>query len=334
MGKGICVLAEQKQNIIGKVTLEMLGEARRLAAKNGEEVSAILIGHNVENLAKELEKYGADRIYLYDHSDLREYNLEIYSKVITDLVLKENPSILLLGATTHGRELAPRVAIKVKGGFAADCTGFVLDDGRALKALRPAYSGKVVITVGYSGEETRIATIRPNQLVVGDVNESHKAQIVKMEFSKPESIRAVLRETRKPETGGLVEITEAQIIVSGGRGLKEKENFLLCENLAKVLGGAVGASRMAVDAGWREHQFQVGQTGKVVTPNVYFACGISGAIQHQVGMSQSKCIVAINKDPEANIFKIADYGIVGDLFEIMPILTEECKKMMSSSVLA
>jgi electron transfer flavoprotein alpha subunit len=331
MGKGIWILAEPRGRVLPKVALEMLGEARRLAGDTQEEVSAILIGHGVEGLCPELEKHGADKIYLFDHQELGQYNLEIYSKAIADLVIKENPHILLMPATTHGRELAPRLAMQVKSGLASDCTAFSMHDG-AFRALRPAYAGKVLITLGYGGEGVSMATVRPNMLAVGEVETGRKASLVKMEFERPQNIRSKLLEQKKPETGEILEITEAQIIVSGGRGLKEKGNFSLCEALARVLGGAVGASRMAVDAGWREHQFQVGQTGKVVAPNIYIACGISGAIQHQVGMNQAKCIVAINKDPEANIFKIADYGIVGDLFEILPVLTEECRKIAAKEV--
>jgi electron transfer flavoprotein alpha subunit len=331
MGKGIWILAEPRDRALPKVALEMLGEARRLAKNAGEEVSAILIGHGIEGLCPELEKHGADKIYLFDHEDLGQYNLEVFSKALSDLVVSENPHILLMPATTHGREMAPRIAMQVKSGLASDCIGFSAEGG-ALRALRPAYAGKVHVTLEYNAEGTSMATVRPNMLAAGEAEIGHKASLVKMEFQKPENIRTKLLDLKKPETGEIMELTEASIIVSGGRGLKEKGHFSLCEALARVLGGGVGASRMAVDAGWREHQFQVGQTGKVVAPDIYIACGISGAIQHQVGMNQAKCIVAINKDPEANIFKIADYGIVGDLFEILPVLTEECRKITSREV--
>lgn len=329
MGKGIWIFAEPRENILPKVALEMLGEARRMAQKSGEEVNAVLVGHNTEKLTPELEKHGARKIFLYDHEDLSRYNLEVYSKILSDLVLKENPRILLMPASAHGRELAPRVAIKVKSGLASDCTALTSEDSGSFQCVRPAYAGKVAITMSFKGDETHMATVRPNQLALGEELEGSHAEIIKMQFEKPPNIRTKLLEIKKPETGEVVELTEATIIVSGGRGLKEAANFRYCEELAKVLGAAVGASRMAVDAGWREHKFQVGQTGKVVNPTIYIACGISGAIQHLVGMSQSRCIIAINKDPEANIFKVADYGIVGDLFQVLPILTEECRKILS-----
>ena len=329
MGKGIWIFAEPRENVLPKVVIEMVGEARRIAGKTGEEVAVVLTGHNTGKLTPELEKNGVKKIYLYDHEDLSRYNLEVYSKIISDLVVKENPRILFMPASAHGRELAPRVAMKVKSGLASDCTAFPADDAAGFTCLRPAYAGKVIITQLFKGDETFMATVRPNQLPLEAEVEGNKAELIKMEFEKPPQIRSKLLELRKPEVGGVVELTEAQIIVSGGRGLKEKENFRFCEDLARVLGAAVGASRMAVDAGWREHKFQVGQTGKVVNPTIYIACGISGAIQHLVGMSQSKCIVAINKDPEANIFKVADYGIVGDVFQVLPLLTEECRKILS-----
>jgi electron transfer flavoprotein alpha subunit len=325
MGKGIWIYAEPRENMLPKVSLEMVSEARRMAQKNLEEISVVLIGKGTERFCKDLETYGADKIYLYDHDDLGQYNIETYSKIVSDLVVKENPRILMMPATTHGRELAPRIAMKVKSGLASDCIAFPSGDSGSFRCLRPAYAGKVMVTLEFAEGETFIATVRPNQLPLGEPQESHKASLIKMEFEKPVNLKTRLVETKKPETGETVELTEAQIIVSGGRGLKEKENFTLCESLAKTLGAAVGASRMAVDAGWRDHQFQVGQTGKVVTPNIYIACGISGAIQHLVGMSQAKCIVAINKDPDANIFKVADYGIVGDIFQVLPVLTEECR---------
>jgi len=328
MGKGIWIVAEPRDSKLPRVALEMAGEARRLSG--GEEVGAVLIGHNLESSVAELEKYGVQKIFLYDHADLTNYNLEIYSNLLSELVLKESPAALMMAATTHGRELAPAVAMKVKSGLASDCIAFPAENAGSLQCIRPAYSGKVRITMEYTGDGgPKMATVRPNQLAMGEAVEGNKAAIVKMEFQKPANVRALLQETKKPESGEMVELTEATIIVSGGRGLKEAANFSLCESLAKALGGAVGASRMAVDAGWREHKYQVGQTGKVVTPDIYIACGISGAIQHQVGMSQSKCIIAINKDKEANIFKIADYGIVGDIFEVIPVLAEECKKMRS-----
>ncbi|MDQ7821773.1 MAG: electron transfer flavoprotein subunit alpha/FixB family protein [Candidatus Eremiobacteraeota bacterium] len=332
MGKGIWILAEPRDKALPRVVFEMLGEARRLAAPGGEEVTAVLLGHSLEPLVAELEKYGTDRVFLYDHADLAEYNLQVYSKILADLIVKDPPRVMLLPANAHGRELAPSVAIKVKSGMASDCIRFSHEG--AFHGIRPAYAGKVLVTLEYTGDGPSIATVRPNQLAMGELREGHKATIVKMEFEKPQGLRAKLLEVKKPEQGATMEVTEATIVVSGGRGLGAKENFSLCESLASVLGAAVGASRMAVDAGWREHKYQVGQTGKVVTPNIYIACGISGAIQHQVGMNQSKCIVAINKDPEANIFKLADYGIVGDIFTILPLLTQECRTMLGSEVLA
>jgi electron transfer flavoprotein alpha subunit len=334
MGKGIWIVAESRGQVLPKVALEMLGEARRLAKITGDDVAVILIGHAVEHHASELERHGADKIYVFDHAELAHYNLEIYSAIVSCLALKETPHIVLLPATVHGREMAPRIAMTTKSGLASDCIAFSIEGG-ALHCTRPAYSGKVRITLAYTGEGgSLMATVRPNQLPAADVVEGHKAATHRMEYTRPAKVGTKLVESKKPECGEVVELTEAGIIVSGGRGLKEQGNFRLCEELAKALNGAVGASRMAVDAGWREHRFQVGQTGKVVTPDIYIACGISGAIQHQVGMSQARCIVAINKDADANIFKICDFGIVGDLFEVLPLLTEEVKKALASGVCA
>jgi electron transfer flavoprotein alpha subunit len=335
MGKGIWIVAEPRGEVLPKVALEMLGEARRLGKETGDDVAVILIGHGASTHVSELERHGADKIYVFDDAGLARYNLEAYSALISSLVKKEAPHILLLPATVHGREMAPRIAMTTNSGLASDCIAFSLDSEKQLQCIRPAYAGKVRITLAYKGHDmTLMATVRPNLLPAAEMVEEHKATIHKMDCATSAKVGTTLVETKKPECGEVVELTEAGIIVSGGRGLKEQANFSLCENLAKALNGAVGASRMAVDAGWREHRFQVGQTGKVVTPDIYIACGISGAIQHQVGMSQSKCIIAINKDADANIFKICDFGIVGDLFEVLPLLTEEMKKALASGVCA
>lgn len=328
MANKILIFAEPRGGCLPKVALEMLGEARRMAETFAGRAAAVLVGHQMESFVPVLEKHGAQDIYLYDHPDLSAYNLQVYAHILSHLILKENPRIFLLAATTHGRELAPRIASSVKAGLASDCTGFLVVGDGALKALRPMYAGKVIATVEYLNPGLQMATVRPNILPVADALEGAKGNVIRMEFSQPPRIDSSLLRTLKPAGEDIMEITEARIIVSGGRGLRAGENFRMLEELARVLGAAVGASRMAVDAGWRDHQFQVGQTGKVVTPDLYIACGISGAIQHLVGMSSSKCIVAINRDPEANIFKVADYGIVGDIFEVIPVLTGELKKVL------
>ena len=323
---GIWIFAEQRGGELKKVSFELLTVGRNLADRAGEELGALLLGSGVEMLAPELAKYGADRVLLADSADLKDFLTEPYTSVICDAVKANDPSIILFSATTMGRDLSPRVAARLGTGLATDCTGLDIDDAGLLSIKRPMFAGKIFANVVFNDAKPQIASVRPN---VMPAQESPKAgEVVKLEVQiDPSRVRTRLAEIKKA-TGARVDLTEAKIIVSGGRGMKGPENFSILEKLVATLGSeaTMGASRSAVDAGWRPHSDQVGQTGKTVTPDLYIACGISGAVQHLAGMSSSKYIVAINKDPDAPIFQKADYGIVGDLFEIVPLITEELEK--------
>jgi electron transfer flavoprotein alpha subunit len=263
-----------------------------------------------------------------DDPALADYTPEAHTAVLADLIKKQEPDIILLGASAQGKELAAKLAARLETGLAQDCVSFRLENG-LLIAKRPLYAGKVYAEVASETARPQMAAARPNVLAVAEPDPGRQAEIVAVPVElKPDDLRTTLVELL-PDASGKVDLTEATFIVSGGRGMKAAENFQVLEELAGVIGASVGASRSAVDAGWRSHTDQVGQTGKVVCPNLYIACGISGAIQHLAGMGSSKVIVAINKDPDAPIFQKADYGIVGDLFEIVPVLKEEFKKILS-----
>lgn len=325
MASGVWIIAEQRDGRLRKTAYELLGKGRELADQLGQELAALLLGYQVEGLAATLGQYGADKVYVADSEMLKLYSSEGYSRVIADLAKEYQPSIILAGATAMGKDLAPRVAAKLQAGVGSDCTALELDGDR-LVMTRPIYAGKAQTKV-VSRTTPQMATVRPNVMPPAEADPARKAEIIRVVPNVEASdIRARVVEVQ--ESGGdKVELTEADIIVSGGRGMKGPENYAIIEELAGLLGAAVGASRAAVDAGWRPHSDQVGQTGKVVSPNLYIACGISGAMQHLAGMSSSKVIVAINKDPEAPIFKVADYGVVGDLFKVVPALTEEVRKL-------
>ncbi len=320
----VWVIADQRKGALRKPALEALSEGRRLADQLGTTMEAVIVGHNVEGLCNEIASYGADKVYLIDHEVLENYNPPAYARAIGDLIKEKQPQIVLMGGTMTGRDLMPRIAARVGAGLAPDCIGLEIVDGK-LKALRPAIAGKVRVEIGYKSD-IQMATLRPNVFERLEPDTSKTANIEKVAFeptdldTKQKLVEFVSKETGRPE------LTEAEIIVSGGRGMKGPENFAMLEELADLLGAAVGASRAAVDAGWRPQSDQVGQTGKTVTPNLYIAVGISGAIQHLAGMSSSKYIVAINKDPDAPIFNVADFGVVGDLFKVVPLLIEEVKK--------
>lgn len=328
MAKGIWVFAEQREGKIKNVTFELLSASRKIADQTGEELCAVLFGKGVSGLAGALGEYGADKVYLADDDKLAQYTTDAYSKVLDDLIKENSPSALLVGCTVQGRDLAARVAQKAGTGLLSDCTGVELENGE-LTFVRPIYAGKAFVKAACPEARPVMATVRPNVLTAGLPQAGRSAEVVNVAVNLGEQdLRQVIKDVVM-QISTRPELTEANIIVSGGRGMKGPENYKLLEDLADVLRAAVGASRAAVDAGWVSHSYQVGQTGKTVSPTLYIACGISGAIQHLAGMSSSKCIVAINKDPEANIFKVADYGIVGDLFEVVPVLTEECKKLLA-----
>ncbi len=321
----VWVIADQRNGALRKPAFEALSEGRRLADQLGTSMEAVIVGHDVEGLCNEIASYGADKVYLIDHELLEHYNPPAYARAIGDLIKEKQPQIVLMGGTMTARDLMPRIAARVGAGLAPDCIGLEIVDGK-LKALRPAIAGKVRVEIGFKSD-IQMAILRPNVFEKAEPDTSKTADVEKVTFeptdldTKQKLVEFVSKETGRPE------LTEAEIIVSGGRGMKAPENFALIEELADLLGAAVGASRAAVDAGWRPQSDQVGQTGKTVSPNLYIAVGISGAIQHLAGMSSSKYIVAINKDPDAPIFNVADFGVVGDLFKVVPLLTEEIKKI-------
>jgi len=321
----ILTFAEQGEGKIRRSSLEVVSEARRLASSLGATVSTVVIGPGSEALAGELAAYGADEVRVFGDEALAAYATESWSRALARAIDEAKPSVVLLPFTSLGKDLAPRAAAKAGAGLASDCVALEVRDGR-LVARRPMYAGKAYATVSWAGEP-QMATLRPNVFPLGAPNTSRKALVVKATVDA--AARAKVTAVRATAQGK-VQLTEAQIIVSGGRGLKGPENFHLVESLADALGGAVGASRAVVDAGWVDHQMQVGQTGKTVSPSLYVACGISGAIQHLAGMSSSKYIVAINKDKDAPIFKVADYGILGDVFDVLPKLTEAAKAHSAS----
>lgn len=328
MAVAVLVFAEHKEGQWRKVTAELLTQGRLLADRLGGELAAMVLGHGVGALAESLGQYGADKVYLADDERLGTYTTDAYTPVVAEIIRSVAPKLVLFGNTVLAKDLAPRVAQRLGAGLVTDCTGLELED-QAVRFVRPIYAGKA-ITRGEIAGAPAILTVRPNVLGVAEVSPRTPEVLPQKVELDPGALRQIVKEVVK-KTAGRVELTEADIIVAGGRGMKGPENFKLLEELADVLGAAVGASRAAVDAGWCDHDIQVGQTGKTVSPTLYIACGISGAIQHLAGMLSSKYIVAINKDPEANIFKIANYGIVGDLFKIVPLLTEEFRKVLKEA---
>ncbi|MBI2873909.1 MAG: electron transfer flavoprotein subunit alpha/FixB family protein [Firmicutes bacterium] len=325
MGNKVWAVAEHRDGRLKKVSLELIGTALRLAGPDGK-AEAILAGSGVEGLAGGLSVPGVSRVYVVDGEGLAHYDAEAYAGVLASLIEKEQPWAVLFAATIQGKDLSARLAARLKTGAAADCTVLEAGEDGRLKAVRPVYAGKARATVAWRGEGPYLASLRPNVFAPPAEAVGGSPEIVKVAGPGKDALRTSLRELIKAAAGA-VEVAEADIIVAGGRGMKGPEHFALLEVLARTLGAAVGASRAAVDSGWRPHSDQVGQTGKTVTPTLYIACGISGAIQHLAGMSSARCIVAINKDPDAPIFKVADYGVVGDLFEVIPILTQEIKRL-------
>ena len=320
MSQGVLAFAEQVDGSFRKIAYEVVCEGRRLADALGEPVTAVVVGSDIEGIAGELAKYGADKILVADDPALADYTTDAYANVLTQVVNDTEPRIVLFVASFQGKDLSPRLAARLGAGLAMDCIGLRLD-GENLIATRTMYGGKVHADMALGGEP-QMAAIRPN---VMDIADSEKAGDLEKLAVDPGEVKTRVTEKRFESSAG-VELTEADVVVSGGRGMGGAD-FSLIEELAGLLGGAVGASRSAVDEGWRPHSDQVGQTGKVVSPTLYIACGISGAIQHMAGMGASKYIAAINKDPEAPIFKKADYGIVEDLFKAVPAIIAELKKV-------
>ena len=315
---GILVFVEQRGGEVRKASLQAVSEAKR----QGGPVSAVLPGSGVGDAAAGLGAWGADKIYVADDANLGLYSAEGYAEAVAKAVEQEQPNAVFFAGTAMGRDLAPRVAARLGVGAIADAVGLTRD-GDTFSVRRPVYSGKAFATANTGGKTPQVISLRPNVFAAEEA--AGAGEVVALDGLSL-SVRAMVKELVEAE-GGELDVAEADIIVSGGRGIKGPENFTLIKSLADALGGAVGASRAAVDAGWIEHSHQVGQTGKVVSPSLYVACGISGAIQHLAGMSSSKVIVAINKDPDAPIFKVADYGVVGDLFDVIPPMVEAIKAL-------
>ena len=329
--KGIWVFIEQKNGRVQSVSYELLGKAQELAKKlntnvSPAEVSGVLIGNKLEDQLDELIFCGADNIYLVEACELANFQDEPYTNILVQLVRKYKPEILLCGATNIGRSLISRVAINIKAGLTADCTGLDIDpDKKILLQTRPAFGGNIMATIISPNYRPQMATVRHKVFTPMVADRKRKGKIIRESFDQALYVSRTKLLDIIEEIESTVNLSEADIIVSGGRGMAGAENFKLLEDLAHVLGAAVGSSRAAVDSGWMPYSHQVGQTGRTVGPKIYFACGISGQIQHLVGMQSSKIIVAINKDPEAPIFKVATYGIVGDLFQVVPALTQAFK---------
>ncbi len=326
MAKRVLTFAEQREGKFKKSAFEAVRTGRKIADEISAQNFVLVIGdENAEKIAPELGNYGAEKVFVVSNQRLAQYSLTAYAKIIAEAMQKLDAEYLFMSATAMGKELATRVAGKIDAGFAFDCTDLKVENGEVI-ATRPVYAGKAFIKVKINSDK-KIYTLRPNVFSAGE-SDGRLAEVEKLDINLTDDDFKVVAFETIASTKGKLDVTEADIVVSGGRGLKAPENFKLIEELADVLGAAVGASRAVVDAGWRPHDEQVGQTGKTVSPKLYIAIGISGAIQHLAGMSSSKVIVAINKDKDAPIFQVADYGIAGDLFEVVPELIEELKKVL------
>ncbi len=328
MNKDIFVVVEQVDGKVQKVGIELIGIATKLAKDLDQKVVAVILGDDVKKSTDILVHHGADKVIFVEDPILKDYVTEPYAKAVTQIVESEKPNIVLYGASSIGRDLAPRVSARVHTGLTADCTGLDIDpETKLLRMTRPAFGGNIMATILCKEFRPQMATVRPGVMQALDKDETRKGEIVecKVDF-KPEDMNIVIKEITK-ETGEKVDITESPILVSGGRGIGSAEYFNTLKELADLLGGLVTSSRANVDAGWISQDRQVGQTGKTVRPDLYLACGISGAIQHLAGMEESEFIVAINNDENAPIFEVADLGVVGDLHKIVPILIEKIGKI-------
>lgn len=322
--KNVWVFIEQRQGILQNVSIELLGEGRKIADTLGVELFGVLLGNNVLKLSKELIEYGADKVYVAEDILLEKYTTDGYATVISNMINEFKPEIVLVGATNIGRDLAPRISARVDTGLTADCTQLEVDiETRTLLQTRPAFGGNLMATIVTTEFRPQMSTVRPGVMKKADRQAGRTGEVIVVEPKlMKEHVRTEVIEVIKAAKKG-VAIEEAEIIVAGGRGLGKAEGFELIKKLADKLGGEVGASRACVDNGWIDQSHQVGQTGKTVRPRIYIACGISGAIQHVAGMHDSDIIIAINKNPEALIFKTAHYGIVGDLYKVIPAIIDE-----------
>ena len=341
--KGVFVFAQQVDNVISNIAFELIGKGKELAKDLGVEVTAVLVGSDVKGLADQLAEYGADKVIVVDDPELKEYRTEPYTHAIASVIEEFKPEIFLIGATAIGRDLGPRVCARIHTGLTADCTKLDIGDfpmnpvpGRETKhnqllMTRPAFGGNTIATIACPDFRPQMATVRPGVMQKAPKEAGKKAVVTEFNpgFTKNNKYVDILEVVKA--VSNTVDIMDAKILVSGGRGVGSPENFKILDDLAEAIGGTVSCSRAVVDAGWKPKDLQVGQTGKTVRPNVYFAIGISGAIQHLAGMEESDIIVAINKDESAPIFNVADYGVVGDLNKIVPMLTEKIKEAKAAA---
>jgi electron transfer flavoprotein alpha subunit len=326
--RGVWVFVEQLEGQPVRVSLELLGKGRELADKLNVELTAFLIGESGGDLAKELIFYGADKVIVANDPLLKNYQTGLYTDIISEQVMKEKPEVLIVGASHIGRDLAPRLSFRLNAGCTADCTDLDIDEeNRLFVSTRPAFGGNVMATIICPEHRPQMSTVRPGVMALPEKDESRRGQIVPLDLQlNQEDVEVEILESVKGKSEG-VNIQEAETIIAIGMGAGDTETFGMIEELAELLEGEVGATRLAVEAGWISHDFQIGQTGKTVRPNLYIACGISGTVQHTAGMSGSKIIIAINNDPNAEIFKIADYGIVGDVRKVVPAIIAELKSL-------
>ena len=342
--KGVYVFAQQVDNEISGIAYELLGKGKELAAKLNEEVTAVLIGHDVKGLADKLAEYGADKVIVVDDPELKEYRTEPYAHALSSVINEFKPDIVLVGATAIGRDLGPTVSARVATGLTADCTVLEIGDfplvaipgkedeqkHNQLLMTRPAFGGNTIATIACPDNRPQMATVRPGVMQKIEPIVGAKANVIEYNPGFTPNDRYVEIKEIVKAVSDTVDIMDAKILVSGGRGVGSAENFKILEDLAEALGGSVSCSRAVVDSGWKPRDLQVGQTGKTVRPNLYIACGISGAIQHTAGMEEADIIIAINKDEDAPIFDVADYGIVGDLNKVVPLLTEQIKAAIAN----
>ncbi|MBQ7463928.1 MAG: electron transfer flavoprotein subunit alpha/FixB family protein [Lachnospiraceae bacterium] len=340
--KDVFIFAQQVDNKINNIAYELLGKAKDLAADLGQQVTAVLIGSDVKGLADSLAQYGADRVIVVDDPELKEYRTEPYAHALSSVIEQYKPEIMLIGATAIGRDLGPRVAARIHTGLTADCTQLDIGDfplnpapgqeqkKNQLLMTRPAFGGNTIATIACPDFRPQMATVRPGVMQKREADKSAKANVeeCKIDFTPNNKYAEILEVVKS--VSNVADIADAKILVSGGRGVGSPENFKILEELAEAIGGTVSCSRAVVDSGWKPKEMQVGQTGKTVRPHVYFAIGISGAIQHVAGMEESDIIIAINKDESAPIFDVADYGVVGDLNQIVPELTKQIKEAMAA----
>ncbi|NFD77220.1 electron transfer flavoprotein subunit alpha/FixB family protein [Clostridium botulinum] len=326
--KGVWIFAEQREGKLQKVALELIGKGKELSKKLGVELTAVLLGYNIDDIPRQLIEYGADKVLYVNNPLLKNYTTDGYTKVINDLIEERKPEILLVGATYIGRDLAPRISSRLGTGLTADCTGLDIDDDtRNLLMTRPAFGGNLMATIICDSNRPQMSTVRPGvfEKLEKDANRDGSIENIKVNLKELDikiKIKEIVKLAKEIE-----DISEAKILISGGRGLGSPEGFKLLRELADLMGGAISGSRAVVDSGWIDKAYQVGQTGKTVRPNLYVACGISGAIQHLAGMQDSDYIIAINKDESAPIMQVADLSIVGDYKKILPSMIDEIKKI-------